>query len=75
MLSIEEYTTRECNRLCFSNTVLDLLENLNNSRRIIFTKFGDSEAACMMSSVGANCDGDTYTTELSMQLRRASVTL
>lgn len=75
MLSREDYTIQQFNNPYISNTVLDLVRNLQDNERVIFTKFGDGEGSCMMNVTGRNCDGDTYTSQLGQKLREAFVKL
>ncbi len=75
MISKEEYIVQEIDKACISNTVNDLLSNLNHGKRVIFTKFGDGEGHCMLYNVGQNCDNDTYTHELGLHLKTAFLTL
>lgn len=71
MLSKEEYINNEINNKYNYNDVNHLLNNLINNKRVIFTKFGDGEGACMLYQQGKNCDNDTYTQELGNELREA----
>lgn len=77
MLSKEEYIKQEFDKPYISTAVQDMLDNLQNGKRVIFTKFGDGEGRCMMEDSGWACngDGDRYTSGLAEDLRKAFVTL
>lgn len=55
----------------FVATRNDIITKIKNNERVIFTKFGDGEHACMTYHSGTNCDKDTYTSELGTLLRKA----
>jgi len=53
----------------------DLLRCLQRGERIVYTKFGDGEYFCIHHQFGRNCDQDTYTPLLGMELQKAFCTL
>ena len=61
-----------------NNYICDLdkmVENMRNNKRVIFTKFGDGEFACMNKEQGENCDGDKYSEKMGEELREAFIIL
>ena len=42
-----------------------IIECIENSKPVLFLKFGDGEFNCMRRHNGSNCDGDIYTYKLS----------
>ena len=74
-LNKDEYMEREFNKPYISTSLQDMINNLKNKKRVIFTKFGDGEGQCMMLVNGENCDGDKYTYDLAVKLKEAFVLL
>jgi len=62
-----EYVQNQLNNSS-ENKLSEIVNNLKENKRIIFTKFGDGEFLCMSNHNGRNCDGDTYTSELGSNL-------
>jgi hypothetical protein len=43
------------------NISIQICSSIKNKTPILFTKYGDGEYLCAISTVGNNCDGDNYT--------------
>lgn len=49
----------------------EFIENIKKNKNFSFTKIGDGELACIRGDKGANCDGQTYSASLGIELFNA----
>jgi hypothetical protein len=49
----------------------EVTRRIQSSEQIIFVKYGDGELSCMLGHQGENCDGDSYTQSLRIELIHA----
>lgn len=59
----------------FKCDILHLINNIKNNKRVIFTKFGDGEYACIQYKKidlgDHNCDNDNYSVELGNRILKS----